>query len=84
MCEIKDEFIYSNTVRGIPTEKENQQTIIGTLDFYCFIPQNVSHAIKITRNYFYRLMRKKVLLQTQAFLYLNLKSVLFLQNEWLL
>ena len=51
MCEIKDEFIYSNTVHEIPAEKENQQTIIGTLDFYCFIPQNVSHDVKITRNY---------------------------------
>ena len=68
MCEIKDEFIYCNAARGIPAEKENQQTIIGALDFYCFIPQNVSHVVKITRNFFYRLMRKKVLLQTQVFL----------------
>ena len=48
MCEIKDEFIDCNAVCGIHTGKENQQTIIGTLHFYCFISQNVSHAIKIT------------------------------------
>ena len=57
MCEIKDEFIDCNTVCGIHTGKENQQTIIGALDFYCFISQNVSHAFKITRRC-YSLMRK--------------------------
>ena len=40
MCEIKDEFIYSNTVRGIPAGKENQQTIIGTLQTQAFLYLN--------------------------------------------
>ena len=85
MCEIKDEFIYSNTVRRIPTEKENQQTIIGTLDFYYFVSQNVSLAVKITRNYFYSLMRKKGLTPNTSFslfksFCFNLKIVLFLQK----
>ena len=68
LCEIKDEFIYSNAVRGIPTEKENQQTIIGALDFYCFISQNVSHAVKITRNYFLQINGQKGLTPDTSFL----------------